>query len=155
MNIVVEMCYLSFFLKFLVFQEFQLPILKVAVTELVSGVSGETEQKIRLLFDKAIEVSPCVLLLDDIDAIGSKRDNAHREMERRIVSQLVACLDGRDITKLNHLLCEICNNFFPKRVVLGLSNPKRDVEVNADDINVDISIKKVHKENPVLVIGNC
>lgn len=66
----------------------------MAVTELVSGVSGETEQKIRLLFDKAIEVSPCVLLLDDIDAIASKRDNAQREMERRIVSQLVACLDG-------------------------------------------------------------
>lgn len=64
------------------------------MTELVSGVSGETEQKIRLLFNKAIEESPCVLLLDDIDAIASKRENAQREMERRIVSQLVACLDG-------------------------------------------------------------
>lgn len=67
----------------------------MAVTELVSGVSGETEQKIRLLFSKAIEESPCVLLLDDIDAIASKRDNAQREMEKRVVSQLVACLDGK------------------------------------------------------------
>uniref|UniRef100_A0A158Q6V8 Nuclear valosin-containing protein-like n=1 Tax=Elaeophora elaphi TaxID=1147741 RepID=A0A158Q6V8_9BILA len=108
--------------------EFELPILKVAVTELVSGVSGETEQKIRLLFNKAIEVSPCVLLLDDIDAIASRRDNAQREMERRIVSQLVACLDD-------------------------LSNPRKDVELNADSTNVDISIKKVHKRNLVLVIG--
>ncbi|VDK67794.1 unnamed protein product [Litomosoides sigmodontis] len=108
--------------------EFQLPLLKVVVTELISGVSGETEEKIRLLFGKAIEASPCVLLLDDIDAIGSKRDNAQREMERRIVSQLVACLDG-------------------------LSNPRRDVEVSADGTNIDISIKKVHKENLVLVIG--
>ncbi|EFO20801.2 ATPase [Loa loa] len=108
--------------------QFKLPILKVAVTELVSGVSGETEQKIRLLFNKAIEVAPCVLLLDDIDAIASKRDNAQREMERRIVSQLVACLDD-------------------------LSNPREDVELNADSTDVDLSIRKIRKGNLVLVIG--
>lgn len=66
----------------------------MASTEVVSGVSGETEQKIRLLFEKAVEASPCVLLLDEIDAIAPKRENAQREMERRIVSQLVSCLDG-------------------------------------------------------------
>ncbi|KAM3722851.1 Protein mac-1 [Dirofilaria immitis] len=108
--------------------EFKLPILKVAVTELVSGVSGETEQKIRLLFNKAIEESPCVLLLDDIDAIASKRDNAQREMEKRVVSQLIACLDD-------------------------LSNPREEVELNANNANIDVSVEKVHKGNLVLVIG--
>ncbi|VIO92391.1 MUC19, putative [Brugia malayi] len=108
--------------------QFNLPILKVAVTELVSGVSGESEQKIRLLFTKAIEASPCILLLDDIDAIASKRDNAQREMERRIVSQLIACLDD-------------------------LSNPRKDVELNTNSIDIDISVRKMHKGNRVLVIG--
>ncbi|KHN72229.1 Nuclear valosin-containing protein-like, partial [Toxocara canis] len=65
----------------------------LASTELVSGVSGESEDKIRQLFAKAVEVAPCVLLLDQIDAIAPKREIAHREMERRIVSQLLTCLD--------------------------------------------------------------
>lgn len=69
-------------------------MLRLAATELVSGVSGESEQKIRALFERAVEFSPCILLIDEIDAIASKRTEAQRDMERRIVSQLVSCLDG-------------------------------------------------------------
>ena len=39
-------------------------------------------------------VAPCVLFVDEVDAICRKRDTAQREMERRIVTQLLACLDG-------------------------------------------------------------
>lgn len=42
------------------FQELQLPLLKVSAPELVSGVSGESEQKLRELFDQAV-VSTCSL----------------------------------------------------------------------------------------------
>uniref|UniRef100_A0A9J2PWI2 AAA+ ATPase domain-containing protein n=1 Tax=Ascaris lumbricoides TaxID=6252 RepID=A0A9J2PWI2_ASCLU len=73
--------------------ELDLPLIKLASTELVSGVSGESEEKIRLLFAKAVEIAPCVVLLDEIDAIAPKRESAQREMERRIVSQLLTCLD--------------------------------------------------------------
>ena len=40
------------------------------------------------------EHAPCVLFIDEIDAICPKRETAQREMERRIVTQLLACLDG-------------------------------------------------------------
>ncbi|TKR71700.1 hypothetical protein L596_019257 [Steinernema carpocapsae] len=73
--------------------ELGIPLLKVATTELVSGVSGESEEKIRVLFQRAVEEAPCVLLLDEIDAIAPKRENATREMERRIVTQLLSSLD--------------------------------------------------------------
>jgi SpoVK/Ycf46/Vps4 family AAA+-type ATPase len=75
-------------------QELQLPLLKVAATELVAGVSGESEERIRELFDQAVSSAPCVLFLDEIDAIAPHRATAQREMERRIVAQLLSSMDG-------------------------------------------------------------
>ncbi|CAI5441633.1 unnamed protein product [Caenorhabditis angaria] len=73
--------------------ELGIPMVQLAATELVSGVSGETEEKIRRLFDSAKQHAPCILILDDIDAIAPRRETAQREMERRVVSQLCSSLD--------------------------------------------------------------
>ncbi|XP_019877000.2 nuclear valosin-containing protein-like isoform X2 [Aethina tumida] len=73
--------------------ELNIPLLKVAAPELVAGVSGESEERIRELFDKAMASSPCILFIDEIDAITQNRQNAQKEMERRIVAQLLTCLD--------------------------------------------------------------
>lgn len=70
-----------------------MPLIEVTSTELIGGVSGESEDKIRTLFSKAYEASPCILMIDEIDAITPRREYTSREMERRIVSQLLACLD--------------------------------------------------------------
>ena len=40
--------------------------------------------------------SPCVLFIDEIDAITPKRETASKDMERRIVSQLLTCMDGEE-----------------------------------------------------------
>ncbi|XP_029790789.1 nuclear valosin-containing protein-like isoform X2 [Suricata suricatta] len=74
-------------------KELDLPILKVAATEIVSGVSGESEQKLRELFEQAVSNAPCVLFIDEIDAITPKREIASKDMERRIVAQLLTCMD--------------------------------------------------------------
>ncbi|NXK46230.1 NVL protein, partial [Chauna torquata] len=73
--------------------ELELPMLKVAATEMVSGVSGESEQKLRELFEQAVSNAPCVLFIDEIDAITPKREVASKDMERRIVAQLLTCMD--------------------------------------------------------------
>ncbi|TRY91631.1 hypothetical protein DNTS_021770 [Danionella cerebrum] len=78
--------------------ELDLPMLKVSSPELVSGVSGESEQKLRELFDQAVSSAPCVLFIDEIDAITPKREVASKDMERRIVAQLLSCLDGKGAT---------------------------------------------------------
>lgn len=70
-----------------------LPMLKVSAPELVSGVSGESEQKMRELFEQAISSAPCILFIDEIDAITPKREIASKDMERRIVAQLLTCMD--------------------------------------------------------------
>uniref|UniRef100_A0A8C1NPI4 Nuclear VCP like n=1 Tax=Cyprinus carpio TaxID=7962 RepID=A0A8C1NPI4_CYPCA len=73
--------------------EVGLPMLKVSAPELVSGVSGESEQKLRELFEQAISSAPCILFIDEIDAITPKREIASKDMERRIVAQLLTCMD--------------------------------------------------------------
>ncbi|XP_075719510.1 nuclear valosin-containing protein-like isoform X2 [Rhinoderma darwinii] len=73
--------------------ELDLPMLKVAATEIVSGVSGESEQKLRNLFEQAVSSAPCILFIDEIDAITPKREVASKDMERRIVAQLLTCMD--------------------------------------------------------------
>ncbi|CAF3590480.1 unnamed protein product [Rotaria sordida] len=78
--------------------ELNLPILKTTSTELVSGISGDSEFKIRKLFDQAKRHSPCILFIDEIEAISQRRESASKDMERRIVTQLLACLD-----ELSHL----------------------------------------------------
>lgn len=78
-------------------QELAIPFIKLVATEVVSGVSGESEGTIRELFQQAKEIAPCVLFVDEVDAICPKRETAQREMERRIVTQLLACLDGESV----------------------------------------------------------
>lgn len=46
------------------------------------------------------KLAPCILFIDEIDAITPKRENAQREMERRIVAQLLTCMDGKRVLYL-------------------------------------------------------
>lgn len=70
------------------------PFYQISATEVVSGVSGASEENIRDLFAKAYRTAPSIVFIDEIDAIASKRENLQREMERRIVTQLLTCMDA-------------------------------------------------------------
>lgn len=59
----------------------------------VLKISGASEENIRELFSKAYRTAPSIVFIDEIDAIASKRENLQREMERRIVTQLMTCMD--------------------------------------------------------------
>lgn len=76
--------------------ELDIPLLKCTSTELVTGISGESEAKMRELFSLAERMGGCVLFIDEIDAITPRRDQSSREMEKRIVAQLVTCIDSLD-----------------------------------------------------------
>ncbi|KAI0101860.1 putative AAA family ATPase/60S ribosome export protein Rix7 [Nemania sp. FL0031] len=72
----------------------------VSAPSLVAGMSGESEKKIRELYDEAKKLAPCLIFIDEIDAIMGKRENAQREMEKRIVAQMLTCMDDCDPQKL-------------------------------------------------------
>ena len=66
---------------------------RISAPEIVSGMSGESEKEIREIFAEAKASAPSLIFIDEIDAITGKRENAQREMERRIVAQLLTCMD--------------------------------------------------------------
>ncbi|KIW85623.1 hypothetical protein Z517_01015 [Fonsecaea pedrosoi CBS 271.37] len=73
--------------------------ISVSATSIVSGMSGESEKALRDLFDEAKSCAPCLLFIDEIDAIAQKRETAQREMEKRIVAQLSVCMDDLTLEK--------------------------------------------------------
>ncbi|KAF8526235.1 P-loop containing nucleoside triphosphate hydrolase protein [Hysterangium stoloniferum] len=73
--------------------ELGLPFISVSAPSIVSGMSGESEKTLRDTFEEAKSVAPCLLFIDEIDAITPKRESAQREMERRIVAQFLTCMD--------------------------------------------------------------
>lgn len=80
--------------------ELQVPFVSISAPSVVSGMSGESEKKIRDLFDEARSLAPCLMFFDEIDAITPKRDGgAQREMERRIVAQLLTSIDELTMEK--------------------------------------------------------
>lgn len=80
--------------------ELQVPFINISAPSVVSGMSGESEKKLREIFDDAKAVAPCLIFMDEIDAITPKRDGgAQREMERRIVAQLLTLMDELTLDK--------------------------------------------------------
>lgn len=88
-----------------------MPFINISAPSIVSGMSGESEKTLRDTFEEAKvscsslfgqylftlasqRVAPCLLFIDEIDAITPKRESAQREMERRIVAQFLTCMDG-------------------------------------------------------------
>ncbi|KAH7116171.1 P-loop containing nucleoside triphosphate hydrolase protein [Dendryphion nanum] len=74
--------------------ELGVPFIEILGPSVVSGMSGESEKQIREHFDKAKEMAPCILFIDEIDVIAPKRDNAQSQMEKRIVAQLLLSMDS-------------------------------------------------------------
>ncbi|MDW7731521.1 MAG: AAA family ATPase, partial [Methanolobus sp.] len=66
----------------------------VSGPEIVSKYYGESEQKLREIFEEAEKNSPSIVFIDEIDSIAPKRDEVVGEMERRVVAQLLSLMDG-------------------------------------------------------------
>lgn len=71
------------------------PYFRVSAPELVSGMSGESEARIRELFLAASDSAPSIVFMDELDAIAPKRSDggSGRGMEKRMVAQLLTCMD--------------------------------------------------------------
>ncbi len=62
--------------------------------EIMSKFYGESEKKIRNIFEEAEKNAPSIIFIDEIDAIAPKREDVQGEVERRVVSQLLTMMDG-------------------------------------------------------------
>jgi ribosome biogenesis ATPase len=90
------------------------PFIAVDGPSVVSGVSGESEQKIRERFEEAKKVAPSILFIDEIDSIASKRETSQSEMGKRMVTQMLSCMDD---------LHQACSEGKPVMVIAATNRP--------------------------------
>jgi len=66
----------------------------VSGPEIMSKYYGESEEKLREVFEEASEESPAIIFMDELDSIAPKREEAGGDVERRVVAQLLSLMDG-------------------------------------------------------------
>lgn len=67
----------------------------VSLADVLDGVMGESEKNVRRIFDRARELAPCVLFIDEIDSVGGKRSGySNVGWMRNVVNQLLQEMDG-------------------------------------------------------------
>jgi transitional endoplasmic reticulum ATPase len=66
----------------------------IAGPEIMGSAYGESEKRLRELFEQAAEAAPSIIFIDEIDSIAPKRSQVTGEAEKRIVAQLLSLLDG-------------------------------------------------------------
>jgi len=62
--------------------------------EIMSKFYGESEQRLREIFEEARKNAPAIIFIDEIDAIAPKREEVVGEVEKRVVAQLLTLMDG-------------------------------------------------------------
>jgi transitional endoplasmic reticulum ATPase len=66
----------------------------IAGPEVMGSAYGESEKKLRELFEQAAKAAPSIIFIDEIDSIAPKRGQVSGEAEKRLVAQLLTLLDG-------------------------------------------------------------
>ncbi len=62
--------------------------------EIASKYYGESEKRLREIFDQALHDAPSIVFIDEVDAMAPSRDVTASEADRRIVAQLLTLMDG-------------------------------------------------------------
>jgi len=68
--------------------------ISISGPEVMSKYYGESEERLRRLFDEAKKHAPAIIFIDEIDAIAPKRGEVTGDVEKRVVAQLLALMDG-------------------------------------------------------------
>ena len=103
--------------------------------EIVRKFYGESEALLREIFQSAADSQPSILFIDEIDAIAPKRDRVHGEVEKRIVGQLLALMDG---LKDRGKIIVLAATNLPNSIDSALRRPGRfDKEIFLDPPNFE------------------
>ncbi len=112
--------------------------------EIMSKFYGESEKKIREIFDEAEKNSPSIIFIDEIDSLAPKREDSGGEVERRVVSQLLTMMDG---LQARGKVVVIGATNRPNSIDPALRRPgrfDREVEISVPDKAGRLSILKIH-----------
>lgn len=126
----------------------------ISAPEIVNKYYGESEKKLREFFEKAEKESPAVIFIDEIDAIGTKREEVQGETEKRIVAQLLTLMDG---LKKNKKIIVIAATNRPDALDEALRRPgrfDRELEIGVPKESDRLEILKIHTRGMPLELPN-
>ncbi len=112
--------------------------------EIMNKYYGETEAKLREIFKEAKDNSPSIIFIDEIDAIAPKREEAYGDVEKRVVAQLLALMDG--LTDRGNVIVLGATNR-PDSVDPALRRPgrfDREIEVLVPNVDGRLEILMIH-----------
>ena len=112
--------------------------------EIMNKYYGETEARLREIFKEAKDNSPSIIFIDEIDAIAPKREEAYGDVEKRVVAQLLALMDG--LTERGNVIVLGATNR-PDSVDPALRRPgrfDREVEISVPNIDGRLEILQIH-----------
>src|SRR3990167_1753254 len=112
--------------------------------EIMSKFYGESEKKIRDIFEEAEKTAPAIIFIDELDAIASKREESVGEVERRVVSQILTMMDG---LKGRGKVIVIGATNRVNAIDSALRRPgrfDREIEINVPDKKGRLQILKIH-----------
>ena len=115
--------------------------------EIMSKFYGESEANLRKRFEEAEKNAPSIIFIDEIDAIASKREESKGEVERRVVAQLLATMDGLN-TRGRVVVIAATN--IPNSLDPALRRPgrfDREIEIGVPDRLGRLKILKIHTRN--------
>ncbi|MCX6741958.1 MAG: CDC48 family AAA ATPase [Candidatus Pacearchaeota archaeon] len=115
--------------------------------EIMSKFYGESEKKVRDIFEQAEKNAPSIIFIDEIDAIAPKREESFGEVERRVVSQLLTMMDG---LKNRGRIVVIGATNRPNSIDEALRRPgrfDREISISVPDKAGRLSVLKIHTRN--------
>ncbi|MCD6464332.1 CDC48 family AAA ATPase [Candidatus Woesearchaeota archaeon] len=112
--------------------------------EIMSKYYGQSEENLRKLFEQAEKNAPSIIFIDEIDAIAPKREDVTGEVERRVVAQLLALMDG---LKTRGKVVVIAATNRPNAIDPALRRPgrfDREIEIGIPDKQARLEILQIH-----------
>ncbi|KAF8521374.1 AAA family ATPase [Hysterangium stoloniferum] len=121
--------------------------LAISGPSLASAYHGETEGKLREVFREAREKSPCVVIIDEVDALCPRReDGAGGEVEKRVVATLLTEMDGVAEQHGDARVIVVATTNRPNAIDPALRRPgrfDREIEIGIPDAPARLAILKV------------
>ncbi|MCM2357397.1 MAG: CDC48 family AAA ATPase [Geobacteraceae bacterium] len=116
----------------------------VSGPEIIHKFYGESEAKLRNIFEEARKNAPSIIFLDEIDAIAPKREQVTGEVEKRVVAQLLALMDG--LAERGQVIVIGATNI-PNALDQALRRPgrfDRELEIGIPDSKGRLEILEIH-----------
>ncbi|PXV85957.1 transitional endoplasmic reticulum ATPase [Lachnotalea glycerini] len=112
--------------------------------EIIHKFYGESEAKLREIFDKAVKNAPSIIFIDEIDAIAPKREETKGDVEKRVVAQLLTLMDG--IRDRGRVMVIGATNI-PNSLDPALRRPgrfDREIQIGIPDVKCRMDILNIH-----------